>query len=343
MKDTVNFEVPSFLSHVTVKRSNRGTVRIAWQPDNPEVVVSIFQGIAPDMIDRSSPLVRVKGETGVDISGLDPSVRYYFELMPQEGKSLLAAERQVPFQGAVNFRDLGGYQTGNGGRVRWGRIFRSDHLSRLTDRDQGLIRNMGIRLVCDFRTLAEARTAPDRLPGDHLIEYVNLPILNGDLDPSRVFEKVRHGDVSWLTNEFLITMYREIIDESASVWATVFHRLAQPESLPLVFHCTGGKDRSGVCAALILLSLGVSEETVIYDYGLSDVYNAPRLEELYKEISSFGIPPEKIAPYLTVPRFLIVFFLRHLRETYGSAVKYLTTIAGVSEKTVNQLRQNLLD
>ncbi len=142
--------------------------------------------------------------------------------------------------------------------------------------------------------------------------------------------------------EFLVKGYIENLDTFAPVWGTVFHRLADPLNRPLVFHCTGGKDRTGVGAALILLVLGVSEETVIYDHGLSDGFNAERLREIHKRIESYGVEPEKVDPYLKAPRALIVTLLGHIREKYGSAENYLKIKASVDDETVARLKQDLL-
>ena len=69
---------------------------------------------------------------------------------------------------------------------------------------------------------------------------------------------------------FLINGYRLNLNQFAATWGEVFRRLADPKCLPLIFHCTGGKDRAGIFAALLLLTTGMPEETVIYDYGLSN-------------------------------------------------------------------------
>lgn len=102
-------------------------------------------------------------------------------------------------------------------------------------------------------------------------------------------------------------------------------------------------DRTGVGAALILLVLGVSEETVIYDHGLSDGFNAERLKKVHERIESYGVQPEKVDPYLKAPRALIVALLGHIRERYGSAANYLKTEAGVDDATLARLRKELLE
>ena len=331
------------LSNIVVARTDRGTVEISWETEASNLSLSVYVGESTETIERKSPIARVTGRTRIELVGLDPRLRYYFELLPDGGRGIVVAERRIPLDGAVNFRDLGGYEAADGRRVKWGRIFRSDHLSWLSDVDQNLIRRLGIKLVCDFRTPAEVSRAPDLLPEDDSVDYLHLPIVNSQLDPANAFEMIKKGDLSWLTMEFMMDNYIECIDRFGDVWGQVFRRLADAESRPMVFHCTGGKDRAGICAALILLALGVPEQTVVYDHGLSDVFNADRLKEIHKRIESFGIAPGKLAPYLTAPRELIVSLLEHLRETYGSAVDYLKTKAHTNDQILARLKEDLLE
>jgi protein-tyrosine phosphatase len=304
--------------------------------------VSIYTGDSPVTIDVTSPAARVKGGNCAEISGLDPDIRHYFRVVPEEDPGIMAAERRVPLDGAVNFRDLGGYQTSDGRRVKWGKVFRSDSLARLTDSDQALLMRMGIKLVCDFRTQAEVNMAPDRLPEDGSLDYIHLPVTCGEFDTVAVMERMKNGDISWFSKDFMINGYKDNIDLFADKWGLVLKRLAEPDSQPLVFHCTGGKDRAGACAALILLALGVPEETVIYDHGLSNVFIANLVNKVYEYIKSLGIDPEIVAPYFAATRDCMMTLLDHIRQNYTSPANYLRTKAGVSDETLEMLRQQLL-
>jgi protein-tyrosine phosphatase len=263
--------------------------------------------------------------------------------MSENSAGIIAGERRLPLEGAVNFRDLGGYETTKGRRVRWGKVFRSDHLSRLTDRDIAFLQQMKIQCVCDFRTSAEAQKRPDRFPGNGPGEYLHLPIDNLKFNPTTLFEKLKRGDTSWLTQDFLINGYIRNIEEFTSVWGEVFRRLADPGQLALVFHCTGGKDRAGTCAALILLALGVPEETVIRDHGLSNIFIAEVLDKIYAQFESSGIDRKKISPYFTAPQYCIEALLYHLNEKYGSAADYLKLKVGVTEEMLENVRGQLLE
>lgn len=256
---------------------------------------------------------------------------------------LSSCPQRLPLEGAVNFRDLGAYSTADGHRLTKGRVFRSDHLSRLTAGDQAILANLHLKLVCDFRTSREQQLAPDRLPADGSIRLVPLPVQAAGFDPATVIERLRGGDASWLSMGFFVELYRRYLDEFGPVWGEVLRLAARPENLPLVFHCTGGKDRTGICAALLLLALGVPEETVMRDHDLSNLCNAPRLPPLYAEFAALGYGPEQVAPYLQAPAEPLAAMLEHLKGKYGTVEAYLQTKAGLDDATLRALRAGLLE
>ena len=332
------------LKNVALIRTGDHAVEISWNFSEKPREVAIFSGESPDHIDRRHPAAISREKSSARISGLDPDTRYYFEVAPDRGSKIIISERRVPLQGSVNFRDLGGYETVDRRRMKWGQVFRSDHLGRLTDRDVEYVRRMGIRLVCDFRTSAEAQKLPDRLPQSVPDRrYFHLPIKHGEFDPADSFERIRRGDIEWMTEEFMIKGYIRNIDNFAPVWSTLFNNLADSSNRPLVFHCTGGKDRAGIGAALILLTLGVPEKTVVEDHGLSNLYIAPVLEKIYDQIRSHGVDPQQVAPYFTAPQNAILAGIRHIRQTYGSATRYLVNTAGIDEKVLDKLKEDLLE
>ena len=253
-----------------------------------------------------------------------------------------AQTRRIVLEGAVNFRDIGGYKTHEGRTVQWGRVFRSDGLSRLTAGDHAVLARLRVSRVFDFRTSAEVAQAPDNLPDNGAIVWTHLPVSHGAIDFVDAMSRIRQGDTDWLDPDFMVKGYLRNLEEFGGVWGTVINEMAQAEDGAVAFHCTGGKDRTGTCAALILLMLGVDEETVIEDHQLSNVYIADILPGILKAIRSFNVDPDRLLPYLTAPREGIAAVLRHLRRHYGSAGSYLTKKAGVSQKTQELLKEKLL-
>jgi protein-tyrosine phosphatase len=331
------------LSNVVIERVNKDKYKISWETEGKDVNFNVFACDSPQTIDHNSPIVNVRGATFAEITGLDPDVRNYFEIVPEGGKGVIVAERHVNFDRIVNFRDLGGYETADGQRVKWGQVFRSGHLARATEKDRSLLRRMGIKLICDFRTPGEIKAQPDWLPEDGSIKYLQMPIVHGEFDPVAAMQSLQKGDISWLTEDFMIDRYIKKIDDFPEIWCEFFQHLSDPQNRPLVFHCTAGKDRAGACAALVLLALGVPEKTVIYDHGLSNIYIADALKMINERITAMGIDPEKVAPYFTAPRNAIVAFVEHIRKTYGSADNYLMNKASVSKNSLELLKRELLD
>jgi len=282
------------LEDVFLSRTGKGSVKISWKFDHQDARVAVFAGQSPEAIDYGTPAATATDSAEVTISGLDPDTRYYFDVVPAGGSSTVISERRVQLEGSVNFRDLGGYRTIDGRRIRWGMVFRSDNLGRLTDRDVVYLEKMGIRLVCDFRTPAEIKKLPDRYPRGGSGKSLKLAIRHGESDPANTFDRIKKGDIDWMTEEFMIEGYLKNIDEFAPLWATFFNTLGEPSNRPFVFHCTGGKDRAGVAAALTLLVLGVPEETVIRDHGLSNLYIAAVLDRIYDRVRAMGVNPEGI-------------------------------------------------
>ncbi|MCP4669405.1 MAG: tyrosine-protein phosphatase [Deltaproteobacteria bacterium] len=330
------------ISNVTVERTGKNRVRISWETGMKDLEVSIYVGESPDRIERTSPAFKAKGKTWADIKGLDRNARHYFLVAPQGGNSLITAERRISLEGSVNFRDIGGYETGDGARLKWGQVFRSDSLARLTAEDQSILKQMGIKVVCDFRTTAEIEKAPDQLPEEGAIEQLHLPITHGEFNFVTALERIKQGDDSWITDDFMVRGYIMNIEEFSHTWGAVLKRITEKKSRPFVFHCTGGKDRAGTCAALILLALGIPEETVIYDHQLSNVFIADLWKVIYKRLESYGVDPKKLEPYFTAPLECIVALIDHISSTYGSVTHYLKERAGIGEETLALLKKELL-
>jgi protein-tyrosine phosphatase len=264
-------------------------------------------------------------------------------LVSSDGGSLVVGERRPLVEGCPNLRDLGGYAATDGRRVRWGRIFRSSNLGRLSDKGLSQIRRLGVRLVCDFRTEAEVHKLPNRFPDSEAIGCVRLPVQHGDFEPTSVFDRIQKGDYDWISEHFMLQGYIDSVERHPEVWARLFKLLADPRNRPLLFHCTGGKDRTGVAAALILLALGVPEQTVVEDYGLSDEFNAPVRQKINAALQPLGVDISKVEPYFTAPKGRIREFLKYLDDRYGSAVDYLVKKAKVDEKTIALLKDHLLE
>lgn len=186
-----------------------------------------------------------------------------------------SARRQVVLQGAANFRDLGGYATTDGHHVKWGKIYRSADISKLTDADLAVLKGKGITYDVDLRGHNESALAPDRInPGT---DYILCPAGSDGLN--KWMKSIAHAKGN--AGDSLMMGFYSKTDSLALRYKPFFDKLlGLPVGQSLVFHCTAGKDRTGIAAALLLYSLGVPYDTIIKDYEATNYYRIAEIKKL---------------------------------------------------------------
>ena len=239
-----------------------------------------------------------------------------------------SSQRHLALQGASNFRDLGAY-VGHGGRsVRWRVLFRSDHLSNLTDADLGQLQALNIARSFDFRGLQESAQQAYEWPGTqrhHLaIEPTLLQHLHAQLQSGQTLTPQHAVDAMHLT-------YRGFVRKHSDRFAQLFSHLLAHDA-PLVFHCTAGKDRTGLAAALVLSALGVSQADIVQDYVLT---NALYRHEL---VTTTVLSPEVMAVVWRVQEDFLHAALGAIDEDYGSMARYLEVRMGLDAQALERLR-----
>ncbi len=217
-------------------------------------------------------------------------------------------ERLLPLEGAYNVRDMGGYKTKEGKIVKWGKIFRSGDLDKLTDADLEYLNEIPIRTYVDFRDSLEIANAPDKKPTS-LLHTFKLPINAGNM--------IDLHNVSIARSDTLMEdINRLLVNQSQATYKDFFRILADKSNIPLLFHCSAGKDRTGIAAALFLSALGVEREIIIQDYLLSADY----LKDKYAlEIKQYP----QLAPLMTVKRSYIETAFDEIDKKYGGVENYL--------------------
>jgi protein-tyrosine phosphatase len=259
--------------------------------------------------------------------------------------------RHVALDGAVNVRDIGGYRSVGGPEVVRGRLFRGDSLSQLTSADTERLDRLGLRTVVDFRTSGEVLLGGD----DHLpfaVEYAHLPVSGGDL--GAIYELIASGDHERQQRElgagraasFMVGMNRGFVADARQreAFGAALRLLCSPGRLPLLYHCTGGKDRAGWMTAIVLTALGVPRELVLRDYLLSNDFHRTGYQKLRLDLVKTGIvtDPELIRPVLELsPTYLGAAFEEADRQ-YGSFGRFLAYGLEVSEAMLTGLRRGLL-
>ena len=274
-------------------------------------------------------------------AGCGPASELYAG-MPEHVK-----RRHLALEGAPNFRDLGGYATGDGRSVRWGLFYRSDNLAHLTDADLEKISALGIRLVCDFRGADERADEPDRLPATSPPAVAELEVSDPSFSATALRERIGSGDLDTLDlRQLLIEANRLFAGRFAPQYAAMFDRITREENLPALVHCTAGKDRAGFASALILRVLGVPMQTVEEDFLLTNNYTAAKIERTLLVIrfaSFFRVDPERVRPVLGVePAYLEAAF-DEIDARYGSFERYRREALGLDDARLSAFRELALE
>ena len=229
--------------------------------------------------------------------------------------------RRLVISQVYNLRELGGFETDDH-QITVPHVFlRSDNLTDISPSDYQILKQYGLSDVIDLRHENEIISARDPYENDPDVRYHPLSIIKTAMD-----EKIP----STYTLEML---YIDLLD-SKDIILNIFEIFAKAKGTVL-FHCTAGKDRTGVITALLLLAMNVSEQDVIADYQVSDTY----LYKKYK-ITDQSLALEKQHLIYSKPNTMIVF-LRHLKKTYGNARNYLNSI-GVDESLLQQIEAKFL-
>jgi protein-tyrosine phosphatase len=242
--------------------------------------------------------------------------------------------RRVPFAGALNFRDIGGYPADGGGQTRWGVVYRSDSLHFLTPDDLPVFDALDIRAIYDLRRSTELA----RYPGPR--EHVHVELRHRDpLDPGE-----SAGLATRLDGErWLLADYRGMLADAATSFGELFSRLADPGRLPAVIHCLGGKDRTGLAIALLLTALGVPRQAVLDDYQLTNDYRGvAHSSDVVELFVQSGMAPEAAKGLLSAPRWVMARALDELDDTHAGIEGYLLGPAGMRPATLAALRTVLV-
>lgn len=240
-------------------------------------------------------------------------------------------DRMITLEGAVNFRDLGGYEAGDGTHTRWRTLFRADGLGELTEADLSVLRQIGIRTVIDLRSGSELERGRFDVEA-HPVAFHHFPFID-ELPDAQDFDR-RPG--------LLGTQYLEIVRDAGSQIVAALEVLASPDAVPAVFHCTAGKDRTGVLSAVLLSLLGVDEPTVVADYALSGAAMARLRAKIIAKYPESRETIENIDEVFSADPAQMEQLLDHIAEQYGSVSAYVEGL-GASPGLVAGLRAALLE
>ncbi|MGG1660001.1 tyrosine-protein phosphatase [Brevibacillus sp. NRS-1366] len=329
-----------------VERLEINQLEISWKADDKLGEIKIYWSNSPENIEQEGKLLTtISSGSTITVDDPSPNARPYFRIIANDGLATTIAERRVPLRGAYNFRDLGGYRTEDGRAVKWGQLFRSEALNTITDEDISYLQNSGLKLVCDYRTDYEVQPKPDRA-----IEGVrndNIPVFKEvpkELDTAPIFESGNLGPLGKPGEYMKIVNIAYVTNNDA--FSKLLELAQMPENLPLVQHCTAGKDRTGFGSAMILLALGVPEKTVLADYMLSKTYAKEVNEKLIASIKPKMKDQNSLdiaAAIFDVREEYLQAALDEIKLKYGSIPQYLEQELGLTKEKQKKLQDLLLE
>ena len=321
-----------------VEKNTDGNFLLKWEvsPD-VEGKIEIYSAMTDTSIRNFTP-VRTKLVED-QFALLNPSgsgLREFFILKTSGVTSGIVSNRFIDMDNILNFRDLGGYFTNDENQLKWGKIYRSGHLSNSNLFDQEKLKKLGIRTIIDFRSEKDRKAHPYFIN----IPKINIPIDSGDFSDIKDL-LIKENFTRSQTILYIQKSYKEIIDNSAEKYAEMFDVLLDKNNYPILISSHLGKDRTGIAAALLLYALGVPEYTIEEDYLASNKYIDP------KKTISFSEPlPESLQEAMTALFSANNAYLNnafdYIKEKYGSIDNYLEKEVRVSKGKMIILRKLML-
>jgi protein tyrosine/serine phosphatase len=238
--------------------------------------------------------------------------------------------RELDWDGCWNVRDLGGIPLERGGETKYGTLVRADNVRKLSDAGWRSLADHGVTRIVDLRWPEELARDPSREVG---FDVVHVSLF-GTLDPDYV-DNVEEYMAADDPAGYWGTAYISILEEYAANFAAAVGAIADADDGIVLFHCAGGRDRTGLVAALVLRVAGAPNEEIALDYSLS----SERLARDPSRSEKWASDPRDVFKSQT-PAGAMVQALEYLDRQYGGAESYLRQ-AGVSEEQLACLRDRL--
>ncbi|NRB38640.1 MAG: tyrosine-protein phosphatase [Pseudomonadales bacterium] len=253
----------------------------------------------------------------------------------------------IEFTATKNFRDIGGYSSWDGKTIKYGQIYRSDHLADLTAEDLEKFKQLGIKTVIDLRSYQEKKEKPNRLPADIAYNVLNIPISLSELQPDEMARQLRSGELSYLSaKQQMNNGYKEIIQAYSPMLKLILETIADPKNLPLLIHCTAGKDRTGVSIATLMLALGITSDDIYADYLLTNDLVLPSYDKarlMLKTISGFKTDDKTFDAVAGVEKEYLTSAFNEMKGVDGSFGDYFHSRLGMPQAVLEHLQNLLLE
>ncbi len=250
----------------------------------------------------------------------------------------MSHENLSELDGPANFRDLGGYPTASGGVTRRGRLFRSDSLSYLSERDVAALRDeLGVRTVIDLRAGHEVEEYGHGPLAEH-VRQLHLPIVDQTREPPTPRRLIRRAPKFQTLDEIYGFMLREYAARFGAVLAVI----ADGDNHPLVFHCAAGKDRTGLVAALVLSLCGVADDAIVTDFAFTESRMPEIIARHTARAEEAAGDAEVAGQQYGAQAATMHAVLESVRGEFGSVDEYVRS-TGLTDDDIAGLRAALVD
>lgn len=257
------------------------------------------------------------------------------------------ASRTLPFEGAHNFRDMGGYQNTASQTVKWGLLYRADRLSNLSDADLKYIERLSLKHIIDLRSKDEREREPSRTNNHATMSTQLVPIFEKGTFVDELWKAIRSGQaLGKKLHDTMVEANKNFVRLHNGAFQNFMALIADVQNAPLLFHCMAGKDRTGFGGALILTLLDVPFDTVLEDYLLTNQNLAGSAEakyESFKQRTNTSASFEDIKPILGVHEDYLMAAFETIQADYGSFDDYMRRGLALTETQIESLRAYYLE
>jgi protein-tyrosine phosphatase len=348
------------MKNLTVERTENYLKFSLDQRDSGRFKVNVSKNPLTLALDHTLTLDFSEGSAFLPVSEVEG--REFYSLIAPDHQAV-GAERRVALPSLYNCRDLGGYVTTDGRLTKWGYIYRSDAPDHLTKDDVAFLSEMALAAVIDFRSPKEIAHNPDNYfaekrhyqfdPHAEVAKEASLmPTKGADKDQQKVAKllelaKTKAGQqrLVEMQQQMVYQMEELVLSAAAQQAYTDFMKVLVRQEVPCLFHCQGGKDRTGWAAAIILGLLGVPEETIYQDYFLTEINNEPRNQArmaIYQQYTDNAFVLDYLASLQKTKRAYLDSAFNAMKTHYGTMEAYAKQALGMNQETIEQFKEMYL-
>jgi protein-tyrosine phosphatase len=348
------------IKNATICREKTGRLRIRVEAEHNVPLVLYWMDSPDHEAPNKIPIPVCPTESFVIDDPL-PGKRTYFLLEAKDAKPFVFAERLLKIPGLNNFRDYGGYPGIDGKRVKWGLLYRSDHLCFIPPQTAEYIKALRIRSIIDYRSTDEVRQRPNISVGERQMfhfdpsahtaelaaQFAALPANENQALIDHVLASIPKEKIN-SRGEQVLEQYRNFVnnDKSKSAFRAMLLVMLDKNNAPNIQHCRGGKDRTGYGVLLVLTMLGVSKADIIQDYMLTRENRIPRNAEKmaqYRALTDDQDVLEYLFSLIDTRECFIEEAFSAMEKAAGSAERYIKQELGFAEKDFRLMQENYLE